>query len=136
MNILPRFIRLKHAPHYLGMDKNSFNTEVRPSLTEIHIGSKGIAFDRLDLDAFADDYKNRNGRLGKKKGENEPWQEENTRTHQEEPHLAHCQNRQRLSNSRKRCNRRHPGGGALSSSPHGGVEAGSVLRREAQADVA
>ena len=45
-------------------------------LTEIHIGSQGIAFDRLDLDAFADDYKNRNGRLGKKKGENGPWREE------------------------------------------------------------
>jgi hypothetical protein len=58
------------------MDKNRFNTEVRPFLTEIHIGSQGIAFDRLDLDAFADDYKNRNGRLGKKKGENEPWREE------------------------------------------------------------
>ncbi|MHB8202568.1 MAG: hypothetical protein ACYDHG_02555 [Desulfomonilaceae bacterium] len=76
MNILPRFIRLKHAPHYLGMDKNRFNTEVRPFLTEIPIGTQGIAFDRLDIDAFADDYKRRNGRPGKKKGEKEPWREE------------------------------------------------------------
>ena len=76
MNILPRFIRLKHAPNYLGMDKNRFNAEVRPFVTEIRVGFQGIAFDRLDLDAFADDYKSRNGRPGKKKGENEPWREE------------------------------------------------------------
>ncbi|MCX5873386.1 MAG: hypothetical protein NTY51_09165 [Deltaproteobacteria bacterium] len=44
-------------------------------MTEILIGTQGIAFDRLDLDAFADDYKRRNGRPGKKKGENEPWRE-------------------------------------------------------------
>jgi len=76
MIILPRFIRLKHAPQYLGMDKNRFNREVRPHLTEILIGSQGIAFDRLDLDAFADNYKRCNGRPGKKKGGNEPWREE------------------------------------------------------------
>ena len=28
---LPRFIRLRDAPSYLGMDKNRFNREVRPS---------------------------------------------------------------------------------------------------------
>lgn len=76
MVILPRFIRLKHAPNYLGMDKNRFNAEVRPFVTEIRVGFQGIAFDRLDLDAFADDYKRRNGRPGKKKGGNEPWREE------------------------------------------------------------
>ena len=76
MFVLPRFIRLKHAPNYLGMDKNRFNAEVRPFVTEIRVGFQGIAFDRLDLDAFADDYKRRNGRPGKKKGENEPWREE------------------------------------------------------------
>jgi hypothetical protein len=76
MNIQPRFIRLKHAPKYLGMDKNRFNTEVRPFLTEIRIGSQGVAFDRLDLDSFADQYKNRNGRPGQQKGGNEPWRKE------------------------------------------------------------
>jgi hypothetical protein len=29
-NILPRIIRIKNAPFYLGMDKNRFNKEVRP----------------------------------------------------------------------------------------------------------
>ena len=31
---LPRIIRLRDAPAYLGMDKNRFNAEVRPHLHE------------------------------------------------------------------------------------------------------
>jgi hypothetical protein len=60
--LLPRFIRLRDAPFYLGMDRNRFNAEVRPYLTRIPIGRQGIAFDRLELDAWVDDYKYRNGR--------------------------------------------------------------------------
>jgi len=60
--ILPRFIRLRDAPRYLGMDERRFNAEVRGALTEVPIGAQGIAFDRLELDAWADDYKARNGR--------------------------------------------------------------------------
>jgi len=68
--LLPRLIRLRDAPHYLGMDRNRFNAEVRPFVTEIRIGVQGIAFDRLDLDAWAEDYKQRNGRPGTpRKGE-------------------------------------------------------------------
>jgi len=59
--LLPRFIRLRDAPSYLGMDKNRFNRAVRPLLAAIPIGTQGIAFDRLDLDSWADDYKSRNG---------------------------------------------------------------------------
>jgi hypothetical protein len=33
--LLPRLIRLRDAPQYLGMDRNRFNAEVRPYLTEI-----------------------------------------------------------------------------------------------------
>lgn len=47
--ILARFIRLRDAPDYLGMNRNRFNREVRPFITEIPIGGQGIAFDRLDL---------------------------------------------------------------------------------------
>ena len=47
--LIPRLIRLRDAPFYLGMDRNRFNAEVRPQLTEIPIGEQGIAFDRLDL---------------------------------------------------------------------------------------
>ena len=62
--VLPRLIRLRDAPSYLGMDRNRFNQTVRPCLIEIRIGDQGIAFDRLDLDAWAEDYKSRNGRPG------------------------------------------------------------------------
>lgn len=60
--ILPRLIRLRDIPHYLGMDPNRFNAEVRPYLIEIPIGKQGIAFDRIDLDAWVDEYKERYGR--------------------------------------------------------------------------
>lgn len=60
--LLPRLIRLRDAPTYLGMDRHRFNSKVRPILREIPIGSQGIAFDRLDLDAWVDDYIQRSGR--------------------------------------------------------------------------
>ena len=60
--ILPKLIRFRDAPAYLGMDRHCFNREVRPNITEIPIGSRGIAFDRLDLDAWANDYKRCSGR--------------------------------------------------------------------------
>ena len=60
--LTPRFIRLRDAPRYLGMDKNRFNREVRSKLTNIPIGTQGVAFDRLELDAWAEDYVRRNGR--------------------------------------------------------------------------
>jgi hypothetical protein len=66
---LPRLVRLRDAPFYLGMDRNRFNSEVRPCLTEIPIGEQGIAFDRLELDAWADHYKSCNGRPGQPRGD-------------------------------------------------------------------
>jgi hypothetical protein len=68
-SIAPRLIRLRDAPFYLGMDRNRFNAEVRPYLVEIRIGQQGVAFDRLDLDAWVDQYKSRNGRPVQLKGE-------------------------------------------------------------------
>ncbi len=53
--LLPRFIRLRDAPFYLVMDRNRFNAEVRQFLTRIPIGRQGVAFDRLELDAWVDD---------------------------------------------------------------------------------
>ena len=41
--ILPRFIRFRDAPSYLGMDKDRFNAEVRPHLVDIQIGKQGVA---------------------------------------------------------------------------------------------
>ena len=63
--LLPRLVRLRDAPAYLGMDRNRFNNEVRPDLTSIPIGKQGIAFDRLELDAWVEDYISRNGRRPK-----------------------------------------------------------------------
>src|SRR5215469_9716961 len=60
--LLPRLIRLRDAPHYLGMDRHRFNAEVRPFVTEIPIGIQGIAFDRLELDAWVAEYVRRAGR--------------------------------------------------------------------------
>ena len=67
--LLPRLVRLRDAPAYLGMDRNRFNAEVRPHLTNIPIGRQGIAFDRLELDAWVEDYISRNGRPGRLQGE-------------------------------------------------------------------
>ena len=63
--LLPRLVRFRDAPAYLGMDRNRFNAEVRPFLTRIPIGHQGIAFDRLELDAWVEDYISRNGRRPK-----------------------------------------------------------------------
>lgn len=64
----PRIIRHRDAPSYLGMDRNRFNAEVRPHLTEIPIGKQGIGFDRHELDAWVDEYVARNGRPARQKG--------------------------------------------------------------------
>tara|TARA_R110001599_G_scaffold122871_2_gene295035 strand:+ start:131 stop:436 length:306 start_codon:yes stop_codon:yes gene_type:complete len=47
------------------MDRNRFNREVRHQLTEIPIGKQGIAFDRLEMDAWIEDYVACNGRRPK-----------------------------------------------------------------------
>ncbi|WP_128129780.1 hypothetical protein [Legionella sainthelensi] len=60
--IIPRLIRLRDAPTYLGMDRHRFNKEVRPNVLEIPMGVQGVAFDRLDLDAWVDDYIQCSGR--------------------------------------------------------------------------
>jgi hypothetical protein len=71
--IMPRLIRLRDAPGYVGMDPNRFNVEVRPYLTEIPIGKQGVAFDKIDLDTWVEQYKSRNGRPGKAMKGGELW---------------------------------------------------------------
>jgi hypothetical protein len=70
--ILPRFIRFRDAPAYLGMDRKEFNKSVRPFVPEYRIGIQGVAFDRLDLDVWADDYCQRSG-LFKNEGKEKSW---------------------------------------------------------------
>jgi hypothetical protein len=47
---------MRDAADYLGMDRHIFNKQVRPYLRAIRIGIQGIAFDRLDLDAWVDEH--------------------------------------------------------------------------------
>jgi hypothetical protein len=60
--ITPRVIRAKDAHRYLGMSRAVFNLDVRPYVTVMPIGKQGIGFDRLDLDAWWEQYKRRNER--------------------------------------------------------------------------
>ena len=76
MQIQPRLIRLRDAPAYLGMDRNRFNREVRPALVELPIGQQGVAFDRLELDAWVEQYKRCNGRPASARGE-QIWDADN-----------------------------------------------------------
>jgi hypothetical protein len=66
LKLQPRIVRFRDAPFYLGMDRNRFNAEVRPYLTEVPIGKQGVGFDRLELDAWLDEYIARNGRPAQK----------------------------------------------------------------------
>ncbi len=59
INLQPRLLRLKDAFIYLGMAERVFNKHVRPYIKTLRIGVQGIAFDRLDLDAWVDHYKQR-----------------------------------------------------------------------------
>ncbi len=58
-NILPY---QSFAPAYLGINKNTFNRVLRPTLSEVSLGQQTILFDRLEIDAWAEDYIKRNGR--------------------------------------------------------------------------
>lgn len=74
-NFIPRVLRAKDAPAYLGMDRNKFNKIVKPKLVSVKFGSHSVAYDRLDLDAWWEQYKSCYGQPGadiSKKG-NQLW---------------------------------------------------------------
>jgi hypothetical protein len=60
--VLPRVLRIRDAPAYLGMNRALFNQLVRPQVSEVVIGIQGVAFDRLELDAWWAQYKQSYGR--------------------------------------------------------------------------
>lgn len=71
----PRVMRPKYASYYLGVDKNRFNTEIRPHLRVIAIGKQGIAFDKVDLDKYVDENMKGVGKPGSQlKEEENLWQ--------------------------------------------------------------
>jgi hypothetical protein len=79
LNVLPRFIRLRDAPGFFGMDRSVFTKEIRPLLTEIRIGRQGIAFDRLDMGRIAEEYKQRYGRPAPLLNRRYAWDEQGRR---------------------------------------------------------
>lgn len=54
--ILPRILRYRTAPGYLGMCRAEFDKTVRPFVREFPIGARGVGFDRYELDEWADSY--------------------------------------------------------------------------------
>jgi len=68
MQLNPRFIRARDAHGYCGMARTLFNDTIRPKITVIPIGKQGIAFDRLEIDAALDEYKQCNGRPAEEGG--------------------------------------------------------------------
>lgn len=69
MNFTTRFLRPRKAAAYLDVNVDYFNKHIRPGLIEIPVGERGVRFDVLDLDAWADDYKHRYGRRPNKGNE-------------------------------------------------------------------
>ena len=68
LSFSPRLLRPHLAAAYLGMNKNNFNRLVRPSVRAIPLGKRAIAFDRLELDAWTEEYCRRNGRPAREEG--------------------------------------------------------------------
>lgn len=73
--VLPKLIRLRDAPEYLGVNINFFNKHIRPALTELPLGQQMIAFFRDELDDWATAYKEEHG---KKPLNNVKWPKSNT----------------------------------------------------------
>src|SRR5271170_4378148 len=66
MILLLRLLRPPQAAAYLGVGATIFERDIRPYLIEIPMGAAGVAFDRLDLDAWADQHKVRARRPAEK----------------------------------------------------------------------
>lgn len=53
----PHLLRLKASLHYLSMSKQTFNQRVRPYISSVRIGQRGVAFDREELDTWIAQHK-------------------------------------------------------------------------------
>jgi hypothetical protein len=70
----PIILRRKLAAEYCGMGVDLFDRIVRPKVHEIKIGrkSRGVAFYRLDLDHWAEEYAGAEGRPSNQE-EDDQW---------------------------------------------------------------
>ena len=71
----PRWLYPADAHAYLAMSKNLFEKLVRPYVAEIPLGNQRLAYDKHDLDRFADYHKRRYGRPPKNK-ESMIWEDD------------------------------------------------------------
>ena len=49
-----RIFRAGEAPGYFGVNRNLFNSDFRPHLTELPMSSQAIGFDRYEMDELID----------------------------------------------------------------------------------
>ena len=49
-----KVLRLVDAPGYVGLNKNTFNSVIRPQLNELQLGERIVGFNRSELDNFID----------------------------------------------------------------------------------
>jgi hypothetical protein len=61
-SIVPRLLRAKDAPAYLAMDRSLFKKLVEPYVTKRKTSAGHVTFDRLELDAWVDNTRDRYGR--------------------------------------------------------------------------
>lgn len=52
--VTPRLLRPKQAYAYLSMSRTAFEEHVRPYIKEQKIGTRGVAFDRYELDLWVE----------------------------------------------------------------------------------
>lgn len=82
--VLPRILRYRSAPSYLGMCREEFNKTVRPYVREFRIGVQGVGFDRYELDDWVDAYVDKHS-IGNKprfSAESSPRQTDGSSTYQ------------------------------------------------------
>ncbi len=134
--LLPRFFRLRDAPSYLGMDKIASIAMCDLLYAPSRSACKGVAFDRVDLDTWADQYKNRNGRpAAQPKGESY-GKPKNARAHRTRWSLAHRQDVPRSAHLRKHWNEQPSASRrSISPSPDSELPRDETVRRTASAHV-
>src|SRR5438045_2144356 len=86
--IQPRVIRYRDAPSYCGVGRRVFDRDIRPWLIVIRVGKVGIAFDRLDLDAWIEQHKSCSGRPPEK---GDSWTLKNVGNHLRRAWKQDCQ---------------------------------------------
>ena len=102
-------------------------------LTEIPIGKQGIGFDRLELDAWVDDYIARNGRPARKGVQT--WDANNTRPRPARRDLAHRQAHLRAESLPEHWHSSARGSGTIPRESDGTDAASPSLWRQAGSDV-